>query len=174
MTAPLILQPMKRSHTRIAALNVVLGAAALTAGLAGCATSTTANGAQAPASAPAAAATSSPTVESVTTDQDSCAALGDVLTIVQNAGMGLKSGRMDQDEYDGWLRLATRVLDRVPVRGDGQVSTDIDALKTIAPAVSISSNAATGIATRKWDVAPVDAACQEAGAPLQVQSFTGG
>ncbi len=81
---------------------------------------------------------------------------------------------MAQNEYVGWLRLATRVLDRIPTRGDGEVSAAIAALKKIAPPAAGATGDATGINTPEWYAVPVGAACEAAGARLVAESFTGG
>ncbi|WP_139327463.1 hypothetical protein [Microbacterium sp. RURRCA19A] len=165
---------MNGSSSRFAAACVALGTITLIAGLAGCATSATAGVTPTSVQSDTTAASTSPSTQIQVTDHDSCVALEDVFTIVQNAGMGLKSGSMGQHEYDGWLQLATRVLDRVPTRGDGNVSASIAALKKIAPPVSDPAGGSTGIATREWNADAVGSACQAAGTPLAAQSFTGG
>ncbi len=108
------------------------------------------------------------------TDLASCEAITDVSTIVFNATVALHSGRMTQQEYDGWLRLATRVLDRVPTTGEGAVSDAIASLKTIAPAVPEASTGPTNIGTAEWNAVPLADACKAAGSDLQVQAFAGG
>ncbi|MBU4465303.1 MAG: hypothetical protein KKH75_05595, partial [Actinobacteria bacterium] len=59
------------------------------------------------------------------TDKQSCEEFGDVSTILQNASADLHSQRMTQQEYNGWLQLASRVLGRIPTRGEGDVSNTI-------------------------------------------------
>ncbi|MCC2032676.1 hypothetical protein [Microbacterium allomyrinae] len=109
------------------------------------------------------------------TDQESCAAFDDVSTILQNAHMGLSSGRMSQQEYDGWLRLATRVLDRVPTSGEGAVSDGIAASKAAAPAIPLGTIAPPLIGGDAWNnAAPLAAACTAAGYVFVVESWTGG
>lgn len=108
------------------------------------------------------------------TDQDSCEAFSDVSTILQNATAGLHDGRMTQRENDG-LRLATRVLDRVPTRGEGAVSDAIAALKEISPAVPAGTLGATAIASPEWyAAAPLADACSTAGQQIIVEGFVGG
>ncbi len=58
-------------------------------------------------------------------DEAVCTAYGDVMTILENADLGLDDGRMETQEQQGWYRLATRVLDRLPASGDGAVSQAI-------------------------------------------------
>ena len=121
------------------------------------------------------AAAASAIPPSAVTDVDSCEAFGDVSTILQNAMSGLYDERMSQQEYDGWLRLATRVLDRVPTRGEGAVSDAIAALKEAAPAIPIGAIGATSIGTSEWYVAaPLVEVCREAGSEIVTEGFTGG
>lgn len=109
------------------------------------------------------------------TDVESCEAFVDVLTILQNANAGLHDGRMGQQEYDGWMRLATRVLDRVPERGEGPVSDAIVALKQAAPAIPAGAMGSTDLGTPKWaNAAPLADLCSAAGYDLFAEGFTGG
>lgn len=155
--------------------------AALTAGVvaimgstAGCAASTTPTG-TAPEAAVTATATPSSSPASTVTDAESCAAFGDVLTILHNAMVGLTEERMTQQEYDGWLRLATRVLDRVPTSGEGAVSDAIATLKAAAPPLSQGAVGSTEIGTQEWyTAASLADACAAAGGQLAADAFTGG
>lgn len=52
-----------------------------------------------------------------------------MLTIVENADVALAEGRMAAQEHDGWYRLATRALQRLPSGGDGDVQTAIGDLQ---------------------------------------------
>lgn len=171
------LQPMNRSRARFATsrLAFAVGTVAIIAGITGCAT------AMAPADTVAdatetAVATPSPTTRDATvTDEESCEVFTDVSTILQNATAGLHDERMTQQEYDGWLRLATRVLDRVPTRGEGAVSDAIDALKEAAPAVPAGTYGAASIGTPEWyAAAPLAKACSAAGYQIFAEGFTGG
>lgn len=110
------------------------------------------------------------------TDEITCAGFGDVLTITANADAGLRDGRMAEQEQQGWYRLATRILDGVPTRGEGAVTEVIGALKAAAPAVNLGAVAATGIGSPEWNqgLDDLSMACTEAGTELAVQMFTGG
>ena len=106
-----------------------------------------------------------------------CTAFGDVLTIVENADLGLADGHMEAREHGGWYELATRVLDRLPSTGDSAVHTAIGELQEIAPAVPSGAFAeSTGVRSPEWDDVQGDlgAACDDVGAPLTIHMFTGG
>jgi hypothetical protein len=106
-----------------------------------------------------------------------CNAFGDVLTIVENADLGLADGRMEAQEHEGWYRLATRVLDRLPSTGDSAVHAAIAELQEIAPAVpSGAGTEPTGVRSPEWyDVeGALGAACDDLGVPLAINAFTGG
>lgn len=109
------------------------------------------------------------------TDEESCEVFSDVSTILHNAMTGLRDGHMKQQEYDGWLRLATRVLDRIPTRGEGGVSDGIAALKAAAPAIPAGTTGTPSIGTPEWyNAAPLADACSAAGYQIASEAFTGG
>ena len=110
------------------------------------------------------------------TDDMACVAFGDVLTIVINADSGLRDGRMAAQEQQGWYRLATRVLDRLPTRGEGAVDAALADLKAAAPVIALSANGASGIGSPGWEdgYRAMSEACADAGAELGLESFTGG
>ncbi|WP_448073960.1 hypothetical protein [Georgenia yuyongxinii] len=106
-----------------------------------------------------------------------CTAYGDVLTIVENADLGLREGRMEAQEHQGWYQLATRVLDRLPSTGDGAVSQAIADLQAIAPALpSGSGTEPAGVRSPQWHEVEgaLGAACDDVDAPLTIDVFTGG
>ncbi|MFB8228536.1 hypothetical protein [Cellulosimicrobium sp. NPDC055967] len=109
-------------------------------------------------------------------DADLCTAFGDVLTIVENADVALADGRSEAQEHDGWYRLATRVLGRLPSGGDSPVQTAIGELQAAAPVASGASAEPTGVRSAEWDAAAGDLgdACDAVGAPLTIAMFTGG
>jgi hypothetical protein len=126
-----------------------------------------------------AATASAPTVTPaspnvVVTDIETCEAFTDVSTILHNAMVGVYEGRMTQQEYDGWMRLATRVLDRVPTRGEGAVSEAVEALKAASPAVPPGGSGATNIDTPEAGTPSPADACRAAGYELFAEGFTGG
>ncbi|MGC0250421.1 hypothetical protein [Pseudactinotalea sp. Z1748] len=106
-----------------------------------------------------------------------CTAFGDVLTIVENADLGLADGRMEAQEHEGWYRLATRTLDRLSSTGDSAVHTAIAQLQEIAPAIPAGAGyEPAGVRSQEWyDVKGVlGAACDDLGAPVAINVFTGG
>lgn len=110
-------------------------------------------------------------------DVAACTAFGDVLTILANADVALSEGRMAAQEQDGWYRLATRVLDRLPSGGDTAVQTAIGALQEAAPAAPAPAfGEPTGVRSPAWSQAEVDlgTACEAVGSPLAINMFTGG
>lgn len=121
-------------------------------------------------------ATPAPVVISAeVTDEQSCEAFVDVSTILFNADVGLREGRMGRQEHTAWLRLATRVLDRIPIRGEGAVSDAILALKQAAPAIPAGAIGPTDIGTPEWySAAELVDACSDAGYELSTEAFTGG
>jgi hypothetical protein len=176
---PFYAPTMKSSRGRSAISSSTLGAAALVVAalsLASCASgsaTSTGDGVTASATSPTAEPTS--TTTQTATDADSCDAFADVATILQNAMADLQSERMSQKEYDGWMRVATRILNRIPVSGTGDVSAAISELKAITPAVPAGSTAATEIGSPEWGASTsLAAACNAAGHPIAVQAFTGG
>lgn len=105
-----------------------------------------------------------------------CTAYGDVMTIAENADLALAEGRMEARERDGWYRLATRVLDRLPSAGDGAVQAAIGELKEIAPVTSGALGESSGVRSPEWNDVQGDLgdACEDLGAPLAITMFTGG
>ncbi len=151
-----------------------VGTVAIMAGVAGCGASSAPNDTTPEATETSIATPLTPR-DSAITDAESCEAFADVLTILYNATVGLQSGRMTQQEYDGWLRLATRVLDRVPIRGDGAVSAAIATLQEAAPPLPPGGRGAGNIGTAEWySAAPLGDACTAAGSPTATEAFTGG
>jgi hypothetical protein len=98
-------------------------------------------------------------------DAGICTDFGDVLTIMENADVALAEGRMEAQERDGWHRLAMRVLDRLPSSGDSAVQTAIGDLQQ-----------STVVDSPVWVEAhdALSVACDDLGAPLAIQMFTGG
>lgn len=123
---------------------------------------------------PAPAAT--PASAESTTDTATCAGFNDVATITANADAGLRDGRMATQEQQGWYRLATRVLDGVPTRGEGEVSDAAAALKDVVPAVDLGAMGTTGIGSAEWNsaVQELSDACATAGAEMAIEMYTGG
>jgi hypothetical protein len=123
------------------------------------------------------AAIQGPSTQAPADDAALCAAFSDVLTIVENANVGLADGRMAAQEQLGWHELATRVLDRLPSGGDSAVQTAIGELQDAAPAAPSGELAESSrVRSPEWSQAENDlaAACEEVGAPLAISMFTGG
>lgn len=112
----------------------------------------------------------------VITDAVTCTAFSDVTTIIANADAGLRDGRMAAQEQHGWYELATRVLDRVPTSGDGEVSRAVLALKEVAPVAPEAAMGKTGFGSLEWNkgIQTLSQACTAAGSELFVAMFTGG
>ncbi|WP_157109116.1 hypothetical protein [Cryobacterium arcticum] len=159
---------MSRQSIILASLAVV---GALT--LSGCTASAEAAPTESTASAES---TESAASAGSTTDAMSCSGFNDTATIIVNADAGVRDGRMAAQEQQGWYRLATRVLDGVPIRGEGAVSDALAGLKTIAPSVTLGAMSTTGIGSAEWYTGQdaLSAACADAGSELAVESFTGG
>ncbi|WP_108251359.1 hypothetical protein [Planctomonas deserti] len=166
---------MITSSAQFLATRAVLAMCAVTVvvGISGCAAdsagSTTGAGAPAPTPAPVSTAP-------IVTDVETCEAFTDVSTILLNGTVALREGRMTQREFNGWMRLATRVLDRVPTRGEGAVSEAVAALKAAAPPIPSGSDGATSIGDAEWNATATSpaAACDAAGYQLFAEGFTGG
>lgn len=139
-----------------------------------------ADGTEEPEAASSAApspATDAPAQDDGPDDAATCVAFSDVMTIVENADLGLADGRMAEQERDGWYRLATRVLGRLPSGGDSAVQTAVGDLQAAAPAVAVGTFAeSTGVGSPEWAQAQADLgdACEALGAPLTIAPFTGG
>ncbi len=139
-----------------------------------------ADGTEEPEAASSAApspATDAPAQDDAPDDAATCVAFSDVMTIVENADLGLADGRMAEQERDGWYELATRVLGRLPSGGDSAVQTAVGDLQAAAPAVAVGTFAeSTGVGSPEWSQAQADLgdACEALSAPLTIAPFTGG
>lgn len=119
--------------------------------------------------------TAPPSTTMTVTDEGTCAAFADVPTILHNATVGLREERMAQQEYDGWLRIATRVLHSVPDSGEGAVSEALAALKEAVPRIPTGTIRPTNIDSTEWDSSTsVIAACEDAGYLVSAEGFVGG
>lgn len=106
-----------------------------------------------------------------------CSALSDVMTIVDNADLGLADGRMAEQEREGWYQLATRVIDRIPPSADAVLSQGLADLRATTPPVAAGTKGPSeGIGSPAWHdaLASVADTCAAADAELTVSSFTGG
>ncbi|MCS3844782.1 hypothetical protein [Microbacterium sp. AK031] len=155
--------------TTIAAL--VLGAAALT----GC-TATSEPQAADSSPTPTVNTTPEPAAAETTAAQDevTCAAFGDVQTILLNTSVAFNEDRMGQQERSGWNALASRVLGNIPSADEGPVAEALAALKGEVPAVQGIDP--TNIFLDEGTPAGqgVFEACEAAGFQVSVSGFTGG
>ncbi|UFU04361.1 hypothetical protein LQF12_07225 [Ruania suaedae] len=159
----------------------VLAALFVAATMGGC---TTNEDAQAVESTPTQPATQSqeipadaPGADEPMDDAAICTAYGDVMTIVENADLGLDDGRMEAQEHEGWYRLATRVLDRLPSGEGSAVRQAIAELQEVAPAISLGAGEGpSGVQSTEWHEAQgaLGDACDDLGVPLSTSVFTGG
>ena len=122
------------------------------------------------------APSAAPSAGASVTDAVTCTAFSDVLTITANADAGLRDGRMASQEQQGWYRLATRVLDRVPTSGAGVVNDAANALKDAAPIINLGKMSSSGIGSAEWNdgLDQLSFACTDVGFETAVQMFTGG
>lgn len=136
------------------------------------------SGCETPDGAEASAASQPPGRDVVVADDATvCSALSDVMTIVDNADLGLAEGRMAEPEREGWYQLATRVLARIPASDDAVLSQGLTDLRATTPPVAAGvKGPSEGIGSPAWHdaLASVAETCAAADAELAVQSFTGG
>ena len=110
-------------------------------------------------------------------DAAACAAVSDVMTIVENADIALSEGRMAAQEQQGWYEVATDVLHRIPSGGDSAVSLGGADLQATVPAVETwPRTEPTVIRSDAWNDAltTLDAPCLEVDSELTIGVFTGG
>ena len=116
------------------------------------------------------------TASTSVTDAETCTAFGDVTTILANADTALAEQRMAKQEQQGWYRLATRVLHRVPTSGSGDVSDAVLALQEAVPVIALGAGYTAEFGSPEWrsGVEALIAACDRAGTELATAMFTGG
>ena len=124
------------SNTAKIATTIAALALAATA-LAGC-TATTTNEVAGSSPTPTVSHTPEPASAETTSAEDevTCAAFGDVQTIVHNAYVAFGEDRMGRQERSGWNALASRVLGNIPSADEGPVAEALAALKETVPAAS--------------------------------------
>lgn len=109
------------------------------------------------------------------TAADTCAELGDVLTLTQNARSAYLDGRISDQEYDGTLRLAARVLHRIDP--SPELEAAVAAAREVAPSHAIGVIAEpVDIESEEWWVV-VDgfiAGCRDAGVEFAGEGWVGG
>ena len=105
-------------------------------------------------------------------DERTCAALGDVRTILYNAQAAFHTDRMSQDELNRWANLASRVLSNTPGAGHGPIADAADAMKSAAPdGQSLLGGFSVGADDPTAELA---AACEAAGFTVVMSGFVGG
>lgn len=105
-------------------------------------------------------------------DERTCAALGDVRTILFNARAASSTDRMSQDELNQWANLAARVLSNIPGADNGTIADAADAMKAAAPdGQSLLGSFSVGAEDPTAELA---AACEAAGFSVVMSGFVGG
>ena len=168
-------------RTRITSRRVALAlaSAVLVAGMAGCAAPADTGRDARSSATPTAVKTPTPgptirTEATLDADEVTCAAFGDVLTIVNNAMVASVEGRMSEEELSRWYSLASRTLGTIPAAEEGTVAEALAALRSAVPAVpnvepsdvDTDEFLALGAALRE--------ACKAAGFEVVSIGFTGG
>lgn len=136
--------------------------------------------ATAPAADPSPVATTStvpepaPAATTAAMDEVTCAAFGDVQTILMNAYVAFNEDRMGRQERSGWNALASRVLGNIPSADEGPVAEALAALKEEVPAAQGIDS--TNIFIDEGAPAGGDLyeACEAAGFQVVINGFTGG
>lgn len=107
----------------------------------------------------------------------SCGQFGDVQAIVVNAQKARADLRMQEQEYQGWLRLAARVLSRIDVQPDSDLAAALQHAQEAAPAVPLGAIVPSGInESKEWfdAVDEVRLGCEASGVELALEGFVGG
>ena len=113
----------------------------------------------------------------VAQDAAACAAVSDVMSIVENADIALSEGRVAVQEQQGWYEVATRVLYRIPSSGDSAVSQGVADLQEAVPAVELwARTEPTVIRSDAWRdaLSALDEPCLAVDSALTISMFTGG
>ena len=122
--------------------------------------------------------TPDPTPSPVAADPvEQCAQWADVETIIFNAGSAFRDGRTQEQEYQGWLRLAARALSRIDAEVTTSLGAAIAAAQLAAPAVPIGLvGEPLDPLSPEWATASVAVrdACKAEGIEPVGEGFTGG
>ena len=105
-----------------------------------------------------------------------CDTVSDVLTLLYNADISLEDGRSSQQEHNGAVVLASRVLSRIQVEPGSDLE---DPVGRLLDAVPLKQTQATGTFDRDsagWTNAldDVTESCAAAGSDIGVHLWTGG
>lgn len=158
--------PIRKRLTVVAA-----SAAVLMLSISGCtATPSPDDASPKPDAAPAAQTAESTEAE----DEMTCAAFGDVLTIVHNAQVAFTEDRMTEKEQNAWFSLASRVLGNIPAADEGDVADALAAVKEAVPAAQDVSP--SNIGSQDWAEPGSELydACAAAGFEVATLGFAGG
>ena len=151
---------------------------ALAVTLAGCSTAApaTVQATKAPAPSSTATLSAAPASAGATAapDEVTCAAFGDVVTILGNVDVAFNEDRMGEQERRGWYALATRVLANIPSADEGPVAEALAALKAEVPAVQGTTPTDFGTPGGPVFGADLYDACKAAGFQVTLSAFTGG
>ena len=128
-----------------------------------------------PSPSPSAGTSAEPDTSAVT-DAARCEAISDVMTIRFNVETAVREGRMGPQERDGWYRLATRDLQRIPTQSTSLISQQVAAIQATIPHTDPGALTSPVVGTDAWDAAApqLSQLCAAAGAQIILQGFTGG
>ncbi|MFJ4108016.1 hypothetical protein [Oerskovia enterophila] len=116
-------------------------------------------------------------VDDAAQDAAACAAVSDVMSIVENADIALSEGRVAVQEQQGWYEVATHVLHRIPSSGDSAVSQGVADLQEAVPSVELwARTEPTVIRSDAWRdaLSALDEPCLAVDSELTISMFTGG
>ena len=106
-----------------------------------------------------------------------CTEWADIETIIINAGSAFRDERTEEQEYQGWLRLAARALSRIDADSSTSLGAAIAAAQAAAPAVPIGRVGDDfDPLSPEWTTASVAVrdACEAEGFPPVGEGFSGG
>ncbi|MBD3941848.1 hypothetical protein IF188_09095 [Microbacterium sp. NEAU-LLC] len=105
-----------------------------------------------------------------------CEAISDVMTIQDNVDAAVRQGRMGLQERDGWYRLATRELQRIPTQSTSLLSQQLAAFQATIPHTDPGAFTTPVVGTDVWGAAAsqLSQLCAAAGHQIILQGFTGG
>lgn len=136
--------------------------AALVLGLAGCS-------ADDPEPAPTTVAVTVPA-------EETCGAFGDVLTIINNAGIAWREGRFADSEMNGARVLAARVQARIVAEPGTEIADALGRMQEAVQPAASGSSLRGDFTSAEWREAQDDffMACDAEGFPPATQGWTGG
>lgn len=114
---------------------------------------------------------------SVVSAAETCAGLGDAGTVLINAGNAEREQRAGAREVEGAVRLAARMYLRVPADAGTDLGARVEEMKSLIDAVPLGAvQVPFDHESREWSETrqALITACEEAGAPLAVECWTGG